>query len=507
MHRRQFLQGSAVIGASALLPAFLSNPAFAEEDAYYTGFRKGLKKHPWLAGYAGVAEDLNAGPITFEGKLPKALRGTLFRNGPGLIERGGQRYQHLFDGDGMVQAYAIGDNGLTHRGRFVRTRKFVTEAEQGKFLFPGFGTSAKVKFPISGPDSVNAANTSVIAHGNRLMALWEGGSAYEMDLATLETKGPIAWNKEFKGVPFSAHPKVEPNGTMWNFGAFANSIAIYQIAPDGKLVKAEVIKVPGVPMNHDFVVSQNHLIFVLPAIKLNLDKVREGHSFLDSMDFDRKAPMRVLTVEKADFSKQRFYELPAGFLFHYGNAWEDKDGTIRFDYVRHEAGAEFMTGSMRALMRGDVEAMTPAHSASSHVVIDTKRGTIREETHKHNVEFPRVDPRVVAGRYRHLYHTATLRNSENTFEMNAVLRYDLESGKEDACMLGNEYAMEEHIVVPRPGSTKEGDGWLVGPAFNAKTGKTEVLVFDALKLADGPLAVAKLPYGVPLGFHGNFLQA
>jgi all-trans-8'-apo-beta-carotenal 15,15'-oxygenase len=503
MNRRQFLQGSALLGASALLP----NLAFADEDAYYSGFRKGLKKHPWLAGYTGVAADLDAGPIAFEGSLPKGLRGTLFRNGPGLIERAGQRYQHLFDGDGMVQAYMIGDKGLTHRGRFVRTRKFVTESEQGKFLFPGFGTSAKVKVPISSPDALNAANTNVIAHGNRLLALWEGGSAYEMDLATLETKGPIAWTKELKGVPFSAHPKVEADGTMWNFGAFANSIAIYQIAADGSLVKAEIIKVPGVPMNHDFVVSQNHLIFVLPAMRLHIEKMREGHSFVDSLEFSRTAPMRVLTVEKGDFSKQRFYELPPGFLFHYGNAWEDQDGIIRFDYVRHEAGAAFMTGSMRALMRGEVEAMTPAHSTSSQVVIDPKRGTIREETRKHNVEFPRIDPRVVASRYRHLYHTATMRNSENTFEMNAVLRYDLESGKEDACVMGNEYAMEEHVVVPRAGSTKEGDGWLVGCAFNAKTGKTEVLVFDALNLAGGPLAVAKLPYGVPLGFHGNFLSA
>lgn len=503
MNRRQFLQGSALLGASALLPQL----AWGEEDAYYTGFRQGLKKHPWLAGYTGIAHDLDAGPIAYEGRLPKGLRGTLFRNGPGLIERGGQRYQHLFDGDGMVQAYTFGEKGLSHRGRFVRTAKFVTESEQGKFLFPGFGTTVKGKFPISGPDSVNAANTSVIAHGNRLMALWEGGSAYEMDLATLETKGPITWNKDFKGVPFSAHPKVEPDGTLWNMGAFANSLAIYQIAADGKLIKAEVIKIPNLVMNHDFVVSRNHLIFVLPAIRLNMEKLRGGHSFVDSLDFQRTAPMRVLTVEKSDFSKQRFYELPPGFLFHYGNAWEDKDGLIRFDYVRHEAGGDFMTDSMRALMRGDVEAMRPAHSASAQVVIDTRRGTIREQIMKDSVEFPRVDPRVVAGRYRHLYHTASLNNNDNTLEMNAVLRYDLESGKQDAYVLGGEYAMEEHVVVPRPGSTREGDGWLVGCAFNAKTAKTEVLVFDALNLAAGPLTAAKLPYGVPLGFHGHFNPA
>lgn len=503
MNRRHFLKGSALLGASALLPQF----AWSEEDAYYAGFRNGLKRHPFLGAYAGVSADLDAGPIAFEGKLPKALRGTLFRNGPALIERGGQRYQHLFDGDGMVQAYAFGDNGLTHRGRFVRTRKFVSESEQGKFLFPGFGTTVKGKYPVTGPDSVNAANTNVVVHANRLMALWEGGSAYELDLATLETRGPIAWQPDFKGVPFSAHPKIEPDGTMWNMGAVSGALAIYQIAPDGKLVKAEVIKVPGLAMNHDFVVSRNHLIFVLPAMRLNVEKLRGGHSLLDSMDISRDAPMRVLTVEKGDFGKQRFYELPPGFIFHYGNAWEDGDGTIRFDYVRHQPGADIMLNTMRALMRGDVASMRPSHSVSAQVVIDPKRGTIREELRTDSVEFPRVDPRVVANRYRHLYHTGTLDARDNTFQMNAVLRYDLDSGKRDAYVFGDGYAMEEHVVVPRPGSAKEGDGWLVGCAFNARTAKTEVQVFDALNLAAGPLAVAKLPYGIPLGFHGHFHAA
>ena len=501
MDRRQFISTLGAATAVSALPAW----ARAEEDPYFTGFRAGLKRHRWLAAYAGVSTNLDAGPIAFEGKLPKALRGVLHRNGPAMIERAGQRYQHLFDGDGMVQAYAFDSTGLTHRGRFVRTRKFVTESEQGKFLFPGFGTTVKGRFPISGPDAVNAANTNVIAHGNRLLALWEGGSAYELDLSTLDTKGPVAWSADFKGVPFSAHPKVEPDGTMWNFGAINNSLAIYQISSAGTLVKAEVIKVPGMVMNHDFVVSRNHLIFVLPAMRLDTEKIRSGHSFVDSMEYSKAAPMRVLTVEKGDFSKQKWYELAPGFLFHYGNAWEDQDGFIRFDYVRHQAGAELMTATMRALMRGDVDAMRPAKSVSAHVTIDTRRGVIREEMREESVEFPRVDPRVVAGRYRHLYHTASLRNNENTFEMNAVSRYDLDTGHQDACVLGNEYSVEEHVVVPRPGSTREGDGWLVGCAFNALTAKTEVLVFDALNLAAGPLAVAKLPYTVPLGFHGHFL--
>lgn len=40
-----------------------------------------------------------------EGRLPPALQGTLYRNGPGLFDRGGGRKRMLLDGDGMIQAY------------------------------------------------------------------------------------------------------------------------------------------------------------------------------------------------------------------------------------------------------------------------------------------------------------------------------------------------------------------------------------------------------------------
>ena len=501
MDRRQFIKGVAGAGALGLVPRM----AMAEEDVYYAGFRKGLAKHPWLGAFTGASTELDAAPVKFEGKLPRELRGVLYRNGPGLIERGGQRYQHLFDGDGMVQAYAIGDNGLTHRGRFVRTRKFIAETEAGKFLFPGFGTSVKSKFPLGVPDSVNVANTNVVAHGGRLMALWEAGSAYELDPATLDTRGPVTWAKDYKGMPFSAHPKIEPDGTMWNFGAFAGVLALYHIGADGKLIKADAIKVPGLAMNHDFLVSSRHLIFVLPPMRVNLEKVREGVSLLDSMDFFKNEPMRVLTIEKSDFAKQRTYELPPGFLFHCGNGWEDKDGMIRFDYVRQDAGAGFLTGPMRALMRGDVSALTPAHSRSTQVVIDTARGAIREQMQNENVEFPRIDPRFVGVRNRHLFHVANTGKNHNTFAMNTVLRFDLDTGKTDQFRFGGEVCLEEHIVVPRPGRSGEGDGWLIGCGFNATTSRTEVFVFDALNVAAGPIAIARLPYAVPLGFHGDFL--
>ena len=61
--------------------------------------------------------------------VPEALRGTFYRNGPAVHERFGMRYQHLFDGDGMVQAFRFDGGDITHRARVVMTPKLARETE------------------------------------------------------------------------------------------------------------------------------------------------------------------------------------------------------------------------------------------------------------------------------------------------------------------------------------------------------------------------------------------
>ena len=40
---------------------------------------------------------------------------------------------------------------------------------------------------------------------------------------------------------------------------------------------------------------------------------------------------QVLVLDKDDLSKRRLFDLPPFFFFHLGDAWEDADGTVRFD--------------------------------------------------------------------------------------------------------------------------------------------------------------------------------
>ena len=71
-----------------------------------------------------------------EGKIPAGLEGSLYRNGPGLFERGGVRKPHLLDGDGLVQRLTFQDSAVRYQNSFVRTRKFAQEEAVGRYLYP-----------------------------------------------------------------------------------------------------------------------------------------------------------------------------------------------------------------------------------------------------------------------------------------------------------------------------------------------------------------------------------
>jgi all-trans-8'-apo-beta-carotenal 15,15'-oxygenase len=490
LQRRQWLAAAWAAGVAPELLA-LGLPA---------GFAATAPELAPLRGLDG--EGLDTASAALEGRLPAGLRGRYFRNGPGLMQRGGQRYRHWFDGDGLVQAWTLADGGVSHRARFVQTEKFRAEQAAGRFLLPAFGTAIKSERPVRGPDSVNAANTSVLLQGDSLYALWEGGSAHELDPATLATRGVKTWSAELRGMPFSAHPKVEPDGTVWNFGTANGRLAVYQIDAAGSVRRHAVLDVGAPAMLHDFAVSQRHLIFLLAPITLDMAAVRGGSSMLDAMRWGADRPTRVLVVDKADFSRRRLFEMPACNVFHFGNAW-DAGRMLRVDYVQSVALPE-LNQALNQIMRG--ERSTRDVSTPRVLEIDLSSGRLSVAARDEAVEFPVVDPRVVARRHRFVWYPTAVDTGER-WGFNGLMRLDIDSGARERFSFGAGTVVEEHVLVPKPGSAREGEGWLVGMGYDIARRRSFLSVFDAMRLADGPLARAWLPYAVPYGFHGRFYAA
>ena len=357
--RRHFLRATGLAGVA---PLAIPRLAVGAED-WSGDFARALEANPVLLGWRGVDADRLQCTARIEGRLPDELRGTFYRNGPSVHERFGLRYHHLFDGDGMVQAFRFDGRGVTHRARVLATPKLVRETEAGRRLFSGFATQVDGGAPVRRADDVNTANISVLDHHGELLALWEGGSASVLVRATLEWRRFKVWGKGLEGLPFTAHPRVEADGTLWAFGytfAPAPALVLYHIAADGAVVKAQALDPGPLGIVHDFVVTARHLVIVIPP--LVFEPSRAEGMLLDAFVWQPELGSRVLVVDKDDFNARRWYQLPAGFGFHHGNGWEDASGTIRYDHCV-AADATLMIETMRNIMRGELTRQVPEHYA------------------------------------------------------------------------------------------------------------------------------------------------
>ncbi len=509
MQRREFSKLLALLAcpwpARALAP---------REDAdFLERFAKALRERPWLAAWSNIERERHQGDAAVSGRWPEELRGALYRTGPAQHEVYGYRNHHWFDGDGMVQAWRIDGSGVRHQARLVETAKVQAERAAGRALHPGLMAAPPGASRLTRPDDVNLANTSVLHHHGRLLALWEAGSPYAIDPHDLTTVGPYAFAEaggglSLRGAPFSAHPRVDVDGSVWNFGyaSAAGLLVLWHIGADGRLLRAGRVAVDPMTMPHDFVVTERHLVLLLPPFHYRPEAEAEG--FLNQHEWRPEDPCRVLVVDKNDFSSHYFLELPAQWVFHFGNAWEDSAGVIRFDAARaHDPG--IMTGTFTEVMRGNPIYRESSLARHHSYRIDTRTRSIAEramlEPGLHS-EFPGVDPRVGCRRYRKLVF---LSQREGTLAehgaLNEVSWLDMESGRRDFFRYPDEQIPEEHLVVPRPGSEPESGGWILGTAYDWRRRAHVLNLFAAEGIADGPVAAAELPYAIPLGLHGQFV--
>lgn len=511
MQRRQLLKNMVSLSAGSLL---LNTPLNSLANTkvplpainYKALFNESLNNNPKLISHKNINTNFQPKVLTIEGEIPSDLIGTFYRNGPAKHERGELRYQHLFEGDGMLQSFTFNNGKIIHQGKFIATPKYQKEEQAQRFLYSGPETKIQSSLAVNTADIVNTANTNVITVGDDLWALWEAGSPTKIDEKTLDYKEQVdlgaggKYKKSLQGLPFSAHPKIEANGEIWNFGlTTAGHVVLYHLTANGKAKNIGLINANyHGGMLHDFLITDKHLLVILPSLKMKMssDKFRQG--LYSSIKFSQNLPMRVLVINKTDLTLKREYELPPAFAFHYGNAWEEKDGTIRFDASLYP-NVDILH-NLSNIMRGKVD--TPHTNAKTVFFKLNIDGTATQNSTELISEFPRICEHLTGLKNKVLYH---LSSSSYSLWNDTVSSLNIDSGKQDQFNFGKDYLVEEHIsVCPKQ---IEGTGYLIGTALHVPSKRTCLNIFKANNLANGPVARAWLSHHLPLGFHGNFKSA
>lgn len=480
--RRNFLMGAAALSAAVATPETVRAMAALQATA------------DWALATADLEADIAPRAMRLvHGRAPEGLEGVLFRNGPGKFRRPGGSATHWFDGDGLMRAFRIRDGQATLEARFADTPKRRFESGIDAMVTPGFGTPGDARARIGSNDDANSANTAVMVAGDAVWALWEGGSPLAMSASDLSTRGFVTLRDDLKGMPFQAHPRIEPDGTIWNIGLWGDRMVVWRLNPDRGLQTAEVIALPRASYMHDFTATARHLVIVLQPWVFD----HRGMPYASQFAWKPELGTQVMVVDKADLTRTRLFELPAFSYFHLGDAWEDGSGTIRFDVAAGKDVA-FAVDGARVLVeqRGTV----PGEPAELSLVTLHADGRAEMTGSGVTAEFPKGDPRRAGLRRRLTAHVAGETGGRPLPTGWAV--HDWETGRSDAFDFGDRQITEEAVFVPKPGRSNEDEAWLVAPSINLAEGVTELHVFEAARVADGPVASWRADVALPAGFHG-----
>lgn len=483
----------------------------------------------WVSAHQSVTQEVQATLPIVEGEIPSDLRGVLYRNGPGRLAIGDQMYGHLFDGDGLVLRFAIGSTSSDSRARirycnrFVRTDAFVHEERAGRILYRGLGTNLpgglwanflRLRFK-------NPANTNVLYHGGRLLALWEGGLPHRLDPVTLDTLGRCDFSGTLRNrssswidrritsnLPFSAHPKIDPTtGELFNFGVVLGPqprLQVYRVDAAGQLQHERTEPIALEAFVHDFVLTPNWLVFFVYPVTFETSPVLLGISTgIESLRPIAGGRTQVLMIPRNGGSTRRFVASPC-FVFHFANAFEDEQGRVIIDGCR-QAEYPLMPPLPQALS-GQLWDMPLAYLTRFVVDPSADDGSMLTETQlcSQATEFPRIHPAMQGRPNRYVWGATTAPGTPYNL-YTGLVRHDLQTGE----LIQRQFAPwlpgEPVMVASAAADAGEDDGYLLTVVYHGQTHRSALHVLDARSLAT--LCVAQLPHHVPPGFHGNFVPA
>ena len=465
----------------------------------------------WSKAIAQPASEFDLTPLSIiSGAIPADLRGTLYRNGPARLSRGEKRVGHWFDGDGAILGVHFTNKGATGVYRYVKTEGYLDEQQKGAFIYPNYGMTAAGAFWNNWLKSIkNAANTSVLALPDRLLALWEGGKPHALDLQDLSTIGIDELSELTDKQPFSAHPKVDPiTGNIFNYGIGAGANAtlyLYRCDRTGKLEQQNSHDLSGLPLIHDFCFAGQYLIFLVSPVRLNLASVALAQkSYSDALEWKPELGTEILIFDRDSLSLVSQGKTDPWFQWHFANGYVNSEGKIVTEFTRYE---DFDTNQyLKEVASGYTE--TPAPGTLWSLTIEPQTAKVIDNRQICDLagEFPLVSPAKVGQNWRYTYCNVYTDNSKIGKELlNAIACFDRQTEKMAIADLGDNIYPAEPIIVPSKDNSER--GWLLTVVYDGNTDNSEVRIYHSDKLSEPPVCRLALPAVIPHSFHGTWKQA
>jgi carotenoid cleavage dioxygenase len=433
------------------------------------------------------------------GNLPAALNGSLYRCGaddayptlPGDI---------ILNGDGMASVFHIADGRADFRCRYVKTERYLAERRARRRLAGRYRNGYTDAPELAGLDRDNTANTSAFWHHGRLYALREDSLPTELHPDTLETLGPAEFKASLATRTMTAHPKIDPvTGEWWSYGQFChkeyrNEMALTVLDQQGTVVRQEELVMPYPGVCHDFAMTREHVVFTVMPLTVDVQRMRAGGDFYA---WDPSLhPMYGVMPRSGTTQDIRWHEVPGAMIAHFMNAYSD-GGKVYVDGFAAPGNSFAFFNDVQ----GNPTPNAVAQSCLTRLSFDTadNTGKVGFDPFAPAIgEMPKMDDRRGMLPYRYGWH--------KTYDGLAMV--DWQTGTHRIHQLlktENPGMAQEPVFVPRSPGATEGDGYVIAVVNRVRENLAELYVLDAQDWLGEPVARVKLPFNLPMSFHGCFV--
>ncbi|MCP5143709.1 MAG: carotenoid oxygenase family protein [Gammaproteobacteria bacterium] len=455
--------------------------------------------------------------LEVEGKVPTELDGWFFQVGPDPQYPPMMGDANPFNGDGIVRAFRIKDGHVDFQHRYVRTHRFNAERAARRSLFGHY------RNPYTDDASVRnvprtVSNTNIVPHAGKLLAMKEDGLPYTMDPFTLETEQMWDWNGNMKATSFTAHPKIDPaTGDLVGYayaakGDCTKDIAYYTFDKQGKVTREVWFEGPHAAMIHDCGITEKYIVLPIIPSMTDLDRLKAG-----GIHFQWDASVdQVYAVlpRDGDAKDVRFFRAPNAFPGHVINSF-DVDDKVYLDLPvvndnvfwffpdaqgKYPPPSALKTEIVRWCFDMNSKSDTPTYK-----IISTLAG-----------EFPHIDDRYIGRPYRHAFLQVTDMSQPYNeakagpimgFFFNTYTHMDMSTGQTKSWFAGDTSSTQEPVFAPKSPTSAEGEGYMMGVVNRRAENRSDLVILDAQRVDEGPVAVVKLPVRMKYGIHGNWVPA
>lgn len=447
--------------------------------------------------FAPIHDEIAVESCEVIGEIPRDLTGMFVRNGsnPRFTPKG--RY-HWFDGDGMLHGVHFDDGVASYRNRYVRTEGLAAEEGAGEALWTGI--MERPDFTNERGPFKNTANTDLVYHAGRMLALWWlGGDAYEIRLPGLDTVD----RADNGGATLASHPKLEPaTGELifFDYSLVPPYLTYGVLDAGGALAHHVPIDLPGPRLLHDIAITAQYTLLLDFPLLWDPELLAQGKT---KVCFRNEMPARIGVLPRFGASDDvRWFEASPCYMYHTVNAWEEGDEIVLLG-CRIENPMPDDLENARNLPRLDILEMEPYFYEWR---LNLATGAVRErQLDDALTEFPRMDNRILGRPSRFSYHPRVAHGPALRFD--AVIKYDHDTATSTTHEYGAGRFGGETTFAPRAGSIIEDDGYVLTFVTDERDGASELVVLDAQRVADGPVARVLFPQRVPIGYHTWWVPA